>query len=268
MGRTGGRAVGLVARAFSTGVDASKIKGVAFGCWDLVVKPLWAQHEQDWEMKKGIPAGTFRQLARKPGGTMRNMFDGHVGIQEGLPSLLKELSAEGIDVSSLMEEDVMTQVRNLVGSGRVNGDVRDALQCLRFEGYQTGLVCWEWPLKSSDTSTSVQKRSRSEMKRHFNVIVESKNEKLSRIDPDNYALLARRADLQPREMIYVDSRPELLEPAKVAGMYTVLCDTDTGGIKQVETLLGLPLANFAWSRDVYAKVLWTSNKDCLHQDEQ
>ena len=247
MGRTGGRAVGLVARAFSTGVDASKIKGVAFGCWDLVVKPLWAQHEQDWEMKKGIPAGTFRQLARKPGGTMRNMFDGHVGIQEGehmcvdcstisllllfhlrnvshrcplssemrhsmagLPSLLKELSAEGIDVSSLMEEDVMTQVRNLVGSGRVNGDVRDALQCLRFEGYQTGLVCWEWPLKSSDTSTSVQKRSRSEMKRHFNVIVESKNEKLSRIDPDNYALLARRADLQPREMIYVDSRPELL----------------------------------------------------------
>jgi len=236
---------------------------------------------------------------------MRNMFDGHVGIQEGehmcvdcstisllllfhlrnvshrcplssemrhsmagLPSLLKELSAEGIDVSSLMEEDVMTQVRNLVGSGRVNGDVRDALQCLRFEGYQTGLVCWEWPLKSSDTSTSVQKRSRSEMKRHFNVIVESKNEKLSRIDPDNYALLARRADLQPREMIYVDSRPELLEPAKVAGMYTVLCDTDTGGIKQVETLLGLPLANFAWSRDVYAKVLWTSNKDCLHQDEQ
>jgi hypothetical protein len=58
------------------------------------------------------------------------------------------------------------------------------------------------------------------------------------------------------------------EPAKVAGMYTVLCDTDTDGIKQVETLLGLPLANFAWSRDVYAKVLWTSNKDCLHQDEQ
>ena len=32
----------------------------------------------------------------------------------------------------------------------------------------------------------------------------------------------------------------------------------TEGVKQVEALMDLPLTNFAWSRDVYAKVLWVS----------
>ena len=106
--------------------------------------------------------------------------------------------------------------------GRVNGGVRDALQCLRFDGFQTGLVCKAWPL---DTASPAQRRSRSELQRHFNAIVESEHENLDRHSPQLYAMVAARAGLLPHEMVYVDSQPELLAPAHEAGMTTVRCSS-------------------------------------------
>ena len=106
--------------------------------------------------------------------------------------------------------------------GRVNGGVRDALQCLRFDGFQTGLVCKAWPL---GTASPAQRRSRSELQRHFNAIVESEHENLDRHSPQLYAMVAARAGLLPHEMVYVDSQPELLAPAHEAGMTTVRCSS-------------------------------------------
>ena len=39
-------------------------------------------------------------------------------------------------------------------------------------------------------------------------------------------------------------------------MATVHAASGAEGVKQLEALVDLPLTNFAWSRDVYAKVLW------------
>ena len=38
------------------------------------------------------------------------------------------------------------------------------------------------------------------------------------------------------------------------------------GVKQLEALMQVPLTNFAWSRDVYANVLWVAHKDCEGKD--
>ena len=38
------------------------------------------------------------------------------------------------------------------------------------------------------------------------------------------------------------------------------------GVKQLEALIEVPLTNFAWSRDVYANVLWVAHKDCEGKD--
>jgi len=173
-----------------------------------------------------------------------------------------ELGAKGFNVASLSEKDLASHIRSLLQTARVNGDVRDALQCLRFDGYQTGLLCREWHMGESSLCTAAQTRSRSEVKRHFNAIVESKSERRARTDPALYELAAARVGLRPCQLIYVDSREELLEPARQVGMTTVKCSTGSDGVRQVEALLELPLANFAWSRDVYAKVLWVANKDC------
>jgi epoxide hydrolase-like predicted phosphatase len=136
-------------------------------------------------------------------------------------------------------------MRLLFASPRVNGDVRDALQCLRFDGYQTGLLCREWYMGAA-SATPAQQRSKSEMKRHFNAIVESKVEGLARLDPQLYQMVASRAGLKPSEMVYVDTREDVLEPAREVGMTTVLASGGADGVKQVEALMDLPLTNFAW----------------------
>ena len=260
------------ARALSTGArfndgvqkPAHPFKGVIFGLWGVVASPTWSQHEA-WEAVKSIPIGTFQRFADKPAGAMRKMLDGVVGTTQGGALLHSELAADGIDVQGLTPKDLTEQMRHVFGTGRINGDVRDAVQCLRFDGFQTGLLCREWHM--GEASAQKQKRSsRSEMKKQFNAIVESKSEQLPLLNPALYTLVCKRAGLLPRETIYVDSCPDALLPAKEIGMTTVLCKTGADGVKQIESLMDLPLTNFAWSRDVYAKVLWVSNKDCQTTD--
>ena len=149
-----------------------------------------------------------------------------------------------------------------------SGDVRDALQCLRFDGFQTGVMCREWHLGQlpNGGQSPVRKRVDSEVKRHLNGLVESKVEGLSPLDARLFKLLALRAGVAPEQMIYIDSRVEVVDSAQQAGMMALLCQSGADGVKKLENVLGLPLTNFAWSRDVYAKVLWVSNKDCQTRD--
>lgn len=148
---------------------------------------------------------------------------------------------------ALTPEELTAHVRLLFTSPRVNGDIRDALQCLRFDGYQTGLLCREWYMGAATSgSTPAQQRSKSEMKRHFNAIVECKVEGLARLDPQLYQMVASRAGLKPSEMVYVDTSEDVLAPAREVGMTTVLASSGADGVKQVEVLMDLPLTNFAW----------------------
>ncbi len=149
-----------------------------------------------------------------------------------------------------------------------SGDVRDALQCLRFDGFQTGVICREWHLGQlpSGGQSPVRKPVHSEVKRHLNALVESKVEDLLPLDARLFKLLALRAGVAPEQMIYIDSRVEVVDSVQQAGMMALLCQSGADGVKKLENVLGLPLTNFAWSRDVYAKVLWVSNKDCQTQD--
>ena len=126
-----------------------------------------------------------------------------------------ELSADDIDMRSLNAMDITAHMRLLFATARVNGDVRDALQCLRFDGYQTGLLCRRWHVGDASAFTPAQQRAKNEMKRHFNAIVESKEQGLQRLDPALYQMVASRAGLQPHEIIYVDTRKELLVRGRV-----------------------------------------------------
>lgn len=252
---------------------ASPFKGVAFNL-NILTTPQWTQHGEGWEAQHKIPIGTFRRLAgKKEGGALRDMLDGQVGTTEGGERLLTELSAEGLDLSALSPSDVTSHVRTLLQTARVNGDVRDALQCLRFDGFQTGVMCREWHLgeqqraaASGSAAPPVRKRAGSEVKRHLNAVLECKREALSPLDPRCFSLLAHRAGVEPEQMIYLDSRAEVARAAQEAGMSAIICQSGAHGVKQLEAMLALPLTNFAWSRDVYAKVLWVSNKDCQTHD--
>ena len=175
-----------------------------------------------------------------------------------------------IKITSMMMMVVVVMMMMMMVS---SGDVRDALQCLRFDGFQTGVMCREWHLgeqqraaASGSAAPPVRKRAGSEVKRHLNAVLECKREALSPLDPRCFSLLAHRAGVEPEQMIYLDSRAEVARAAQEAGMSAIICQSGAHGVKQLEAMLALPLTNFAWSRDVYAKVLWVSNKDCQTHD--
>ena len=121
-----------------------------------------------------------------------------------------QLAEENLDVRALKAADLTAHMHMLFATARVNGDVRDALQCLRFDGYQTGLLCRRWHIGDTSSSTPAQQRTKGEMKRHFNGIVESEERGLDRLDPTCYQLVAQRVGLEPHDIIYVDTRKELL----------------------------------------------------------
>jgi FMN phosphatase YigB (HAD superfamily) len=132
------------------------------------------------------------------------------GLDAGGAMLHAQLAEENLDVRALKAADLTAHMHMLFATARVNGDVRDALQCLRFDGYQTGLLCRRWHIGNTSSSTPAQQRTKGEMKRHFNGIVESEERGLDRLDPACYLLVAQRAGLEPNEIIYVDTRKELL----------------------------------------------------------
>jgi len=39
-------------------------------------------------------------------------------------------------------------------------------------------------------------------------------------------------------------------------------------VRDMEEACETSLVNFAWTRDIYAGVLWKNNKDCARQDEK
>lgn len=179
--------------------------------------------------------------------------------------------------------------------------VRDAMQCLRFDGYQTALLTRNW--KTIDIGSNLGKVGRenplkSEISRHFNVIVETEELGVSHTDVKVLERLCDGLKMEPQDIALVDRSEDILKAARDFGLVTVQvpffsssrsrlgfffqlwtgavslrgfpcfpdgflereqADGPGTAVRNLETLLDVPLANFAWTRDQYAKVLWGGN---------
>ena len=68
--------------------------------------------------------------------------------------------------------------------------------------------------------------------------------------------------LREAEVIYVDVSERAGRLASAAGMRALVAPSPVALVRLLEDALDLPLANFAWTRDKYAKVLWGGAKEC------
>jgi len=71
----------------------------------------------------------------------------------------------------------------------------------------------------------------------------------------------------PKECVYVGQTEEGLKEAAALGMRVIKGEGDQSVIvREMEEACETSLVNFAWTRDIYAGVLWKNNKDCVRQD--
>jgi len=223
-------------------------------CSRVVAKPSFSRHEEAWEKQKMVPVGTFRRFATVEGGAIQKVLDGEIGTTEGGARMMQELMDEDVvGCETLTPIDLTGQIRRILEAGHVNAEIQDVIKCLRFDGMQTGLLCHQWPNPGKSISTPEQIRAKQDLQRHFNAIVESKDEKMGRLDPKFYRLAAARTGVEPHKLIYVDSRAQHLEPAKAIRLAVVYSLKPESTVQELEELLQVPLRGFSWS-EVSAEV--------------
>jgi len=175
----------------------TSFKGVVFGLWGVVARPSFSKHEEAWEKLRQVPVGTFRRYAELEGGAIQSVLDGEIGTTEGGARLLQELHDDGVVGTEAMSPmDLTHQLRKILEAGRVDPLLHQVLRRLRYDGLHTGLVCHQWSHAGKSISTPELVRAKANLQRHFNVIVECKEEKLNRLDPSLYTLAAKRIAAQ------------------------------------------------------------------------
>lgn len=208
----------------------------------VIARPSFSKHEEAWEKLRQVPVGTFRRYAEVEGGAIQSVLDGEIGTTEGGARLLQELHEDGVvGCETLTPMDLTHQIRKILEAGRVQPELHEVLRRLRFEGLYTGLLCHQWSHAGRSISTPELLRTKANVQRYFNTIVECKEEKLNRLDPSLYALTAQRISTQPQELIYVDCREHHLEPAAAIGMTTVHMVTPEATVTALENFLQMPL---------------------------
>jgi len=139
---------------------------------------------------------------------------------------------------------------------RVNGDVRDAVQCLKFDGVQTALLCQG---EGAPLAEGVVRDL--EIGKHFNALF------TPGVD-GGLDKLVKALRVSASDCIYVGETEGGLSEAEGMGMRVIARagrDQDLI-VRDMEEACETSLVNFAWTRDIYAGVLWKNNKDCARQD--
>jgi beta-phosphoglucomutase-like phosphatase (HAD superfamily) len=231
-----------------------------------LLRPDWSQFSVV-EEQHGLPTGTIQELYNKnPKSAVRKVLAGESVSGE---NAWKQQAALGTEMRGLqlefcpdLECKVSRALQDMWRKVRINGDARDALQCLRFDGFKTALVTPSW--NDLDVGSVRDGKAKSEIARHFNVIVETNEEGFPHPSegPGAHSAACERMGLREAEVIYVDVSERAGRLASAAGMRALVAPSPVALVRLLEDALDLPLANFAWTRDQYAKVLWGGAKEC------
>ncbi len=103
------------------------LKAVVFDAWGLVLKSNLALSLSQFEKAKGLPVNFLRELGGKSGSSLNLLYAGKIQVPEAHSRLEKEISASGFKLSQNF--DFTNFLKDFSSQIRVNGDVRDALQC-------------------------------------------------------------------------------------------------------------------------------------------
>jgi hypothetical protein len=103
------------------------VKAVIFDAWGLVLKNNLKKSFIQFESSRGLPSNFLNESIRKSGSSMNLLYSGKINETDAQSRLEQEIASRGLKLSQNI--DLIPFLKSIRSEIRVNGDVRDALQC-------------------------------------------------------------------------------------------------------------------------------------------
>ena len=221
---------------FAANFAAMKRSAVLFDLGGVVLgSPLHAIRDYERELGLELNAINLVALNTAPSGAWSRLERGELDMDAFYPEFEADCRAAGIE----MDARVMMHRMSLATAPR--GAMLEAISRLKAAGFRVGALTNNWA-HTEDEIVSGKSDGTRELKKHFDVFIESSVEGLRKPDPKIYELACERLGKTPDEVVFLDDIGPNLKPARAMGMATIKVDTPEEALSELAELTGLSLS--------------------------
>jgi len=208
--------------------EPSVYRAVIFDIGGVVVgSPLHAISR--YEREEGVPEGFVNRVVLESGpeGTWARLERGELSLEEFFPLFDDECRAAGQGISA---RELMSRI---AGASEPRPIMFEAIRRIRAYGLKTAALTNNW-VGGWD--------GRRPIHSFFDVFIESSIAGMRKPDPRIYRLACEELSIEPHEAVFLDDIGRNLKPARELGMTTIKVADPAEALRDLETVLGFPLA--------------------------
>ncbi|HXJ33188.1 MAG TPA: alpha/beta fold hydrolase [Candidatus Eisenbacteria bacterium] len=181
-----------------------------------------------YEQARGIPAGFVNHVVvtTAPRGAWSRLERGELDLAGFFPAFEADCTAAGQQV------DARAMMLMVAEAATPRPAMLEAIRRLRAKGFRVAALTNNWRTEGDDTS---------QLRPHFDVVVESAVEGLRKPDPRIYHLACERLGVAPEEAVFLDDIGLNLKSAKAIGMTTIKVADPDDALAELEEILGFEL---------------------------
>lgn len=185
-----------------------------------------------FENERGLPDLFLGRvvMGSGPDGAWARLERGELALPEFCAVFEQDARAAGADISAT---ELMDRVAR---SMQVRPVMLQAVRRLRAHGLRTAALTNNWKLgKAGDARMD-------DLRREFDVFVESCRTGLRKPNPAIYQLVCQKLDIGPEQAVFLDDLGHNLKPARALGMATIKVVEPGAALDELSSLLGLDLS--------------------------
>jgi len=184
-----------------------------------------------FEKERGLADLTLGRIVMGsgPDGSWARLERGELSLAEFCAAFEADAGAAGADISAT---ELMDRVAR---SMKVRPVMLGAVRRLRSHGLSTAALTNNWKLGEAGDARM------AELRREFDVFVESCRTGLRKPDPAIYELALRELSVRPEHAVFLDDLGHNLKPARALGMETIKVTDPEAALAELGELVGLEL---------------------------
>ena len=180
-----------------------------------------------WEAEHGLPAGITAEvvLSGGPAGPWQRLERGELDLAAFVPAFAAAFADRGfeVDVGELMDR--------IHGTAEPRPEMLDAVDAIRRRGLATAALTNNWPTPDGAFVAA-------ELRRRFDVVVESWREGVRKPDPEIYLRTLHRLGVPAEAVVFLDDIGANLKTARALGMRTIKVDDPAAALADLAGALG------------------------------
>jgi len=183
-----------------------------------------------YERETGLPEGFVNRVVVESGraGAWSRLERGELGLDAFYPAFEGDCAARGGRVCG------RTLMERVHASAQPRPAMLDAVQRIRTRGLRAAALTNNWLSAEGDGAHTLRPR--------FDVFIESSLLGLRKPDPRIYRYTCELLAAEPGDVVFLDDIGANLKPARRLGMTTLKVTDPAASLRELEALLGFPLA--------------------------